>query len=227
MARKIFYMIRHGETVLNAQHIRQGPEGPLSDLGINQSIVTGKRLSKMRFDAIICSPYQRTVETAKLVVEQLKYKKEIEYSNLLVERKNPSEIIGKSAELPEVAHIVDIIDKSFHDNDYRYSDEENFNDLKTRAGYLLKYLSKRPEKKILIITHSIFLKMVAAYIEKGEKLNAKQYNLFSYMNTSNNASITICEYNSGWLGDGIIGRYFYPLEKRWRLVAWDDYYRGN
>ncbi len=225
MARKLFYMVRHGESLLNAEHIRQGSDGSLSEKGKEQAIATGQRLARIHFDVMLVSPYQRTLETAELIAQYVKIKKPQELVDLLIERRNPSEIVNKSSEDPHVAEIVNIIDKSYHADDYRYSDEENFLDMKERAKRLLVYLRERPESKILVVTHSIFLKMVVAFIIHRDKLTSKKYNLLSFVNSSNNASVTVCEYNSGWLGDGWLGRKFFPPEKRWRLMAWDDYTR--
>lgn len=225
MARKLFYMIRHGESLLNAAHIRQGPDGSLSEKGKEQAAATGKRLEHIKFDVMLVSPYQRTKETAEIIGQYVKIKKPAETVDLLVERRNPREIVNQSADDPRIASIIDLIDKSYHDDEYRYSDEENFNDLKERARNLLLYLQQRSEGKLLIVTHSIFLKMVAAFILQHDKLNAKKYNLMSFLNSSNNASITVCEYNSGWLGDGFLARKFFPIEKRWKILAWDDYTR--
>ena len=223
MARKLFYMVRHGESLLNAQHVRQGPDGALSDLGRQQAAATGGRLTHIVFDVVLVSPFQRTRETADVIMQYTSSKKPIEYVDLLVERKNPSEIVNKYAEDPQVKKIVDIIDRSFHNDDFRYSDEENFVDLKKRARKLLEYLQTREENKVLVVTHSIFLKMVAAYLLYGERLTAKRHNLLSFLNTSNNASITIVEYNSGIFGNTWLGKMLNPESKRWRLVAWDDY----
>lgn len=215
-------MIRHGESELNRLHIRQGEEGSLSDLGRLQAEATARRFTGTKFDVMLVSPYKRAVETANIIAEKVKIKKPMEMNELLVERRNPSEIVGKSADEREVAHIVDIIDKSYHSDDYRYSDEENFNDLKMRAQKLLKYLEKHREKRFLMVLHSIFLKMIAAYVIYKEDLNAEKYNLLSFLNSSDNASVSVFEYNSGFLGEGFLGRYFFPEEKRWRLIAWDD-----
>lgn len=225
MARKLFYMVRHGESLLNAAHIRQGADGGLSDTGKEQARATGVRLAHTPFDVLLVSPYQRTQETAAIIAQYVHIKKSPEYIDLLIERRNPSEIVGKNAKDPEVSHIINIIDLSYHPDDFRFSDEENFADLKDRARKLLVYLRQRPEKKILVVTHSIFLKMIAACIIHRDKLDAKKYNLLSFLNSSNNASITICEYDSGWCGDGWLGRKLFPPEKRWRLLAWDDYTR--
>lgn len=222
MAKKIFYLIRHGESILNAMHVRQGPEGSLSPKGEEQADWTGKRLSPITFDAFLVSPYQRTKETAAIIAKHIKSKKQIEYVDLLVERRNPTEIVNQYADDPKVKYIVDLIDRSYHDDNFRYSDEENFTDLKERARRLLVYLSHRPEKKILVVTHSIFLKMIASYILYQDGLTAKKYNHLSYTNASNNASITIIEYTSSFFGDGWLGRKMLPPEKRWKLLQWDQ-----
>ncbi|MFA6050219.1 MAG: histidine phosphatase family protein [Candidatus Paceibacterota bacterium] len=225
MARKLFYFVRHGESILNAEHRRQGSEGGLSPLGKEQAMMTGERLSRTHFDVMLVSPYERTKETAAIIAGQIRFEKPVEYLELLIERRNPSEIVGQPADDPKVRYIVDLIDRSFHDDGFRYSDEENFTDLKARAKQLLDYLETREEKKFLIVTHSIFLKMVAAYMIHGDTLDSKEYNLLSYTNNSNNASITVAEYKTSILGDNWLGNIFLPKENRWRLIAWDDYTR--
>ena len=214
--RKLFYFVRHGESLLNAAGIRQASEGGLSDNGKAQAKQTGERLKDRAIQIIIASPYIRTKETANIINGCFKHPKIIEYSDLLKERRNPSEIVGKSVADPEVKKIVDTIDKTYHDDGYRFSDEENFIDLKNRARDLLKNLSNRKEKCLLIVTHGIFLRMIAAYILYGDKLDAKTYNLLSFWNQTNNAAITVCEFKQGF--------FTHP---HWSLIAWDDYSRDE
>ncbi|MDQ3015091.1 MAG: histidine phosphatase family protein [bacterium] len=212
MSRKLFYFVRHGESLLNAESIRQGSEGSLSEKGKEQAEGTAARLADRPFEVILASPYTRTKETANIINHILQKSLEIEYSPLLQERRNPSEIIGKSMKDPEVARIIDLIDKSYHSDDYRFSDEENFQDLKARAKAALDYLQIREEKNILVVSHGIFIRMIAAYILYGEALTASDYNLMSFLNASNNAAITVCEYKKPWFKDAT-----------WNLIAWDDY----
>jgi broad specificity phosphatase PhoE len=101
---------------------------------------------------MLVSPYERTIETAALINHEFEKPLPIEYNDLLMERRNPSEIVGKSVNDPEVKKIVDHIDKSYHSDDYRFSDEENFSDLKTRARNLLEYLAGRREKTLVVVT---------------------------------------------------------------------------
>ncbi len=219
-------MIRHGESILNAEHIRQGREGGLSDLGKEQAEKTGERFAKVRFDVMLVSPFQRTVETADIISKHLKLSKSQEYVELLGERRNPTEIINKSADLPEIKQIIDTIDKSYHSDDFRYSDEENFTDLRDRAVLLLDYLAHRREDKILVVTHSIFLKMIAAVINSGPKLTAEKYNLMSFLNSSNNASVTVCQSEEVWDRSALLGWLFPKKKVVWKILAWDDYTRG-
>jgi broad specificity phosphatase PhoE len=212
MAKKIIYFVRHGETILNAQNIRQGPEGSLTERGKAQALATAKRFPKgwATPDIIIASPYERTKETAEIIAKELK-DMEIEYSDLLVERKNPSEIIGHSGHENEVRKIIDRIDKSYHEDDLRYSDEENFTDLKERAKKLLTFIASRPEEKIIMVTHMIFLKMIASYVTHGDNLTASQYNTLSYFNPVNNASMAIFSYTTHWF-----------KKNEWKIIVWND-----
>jgi len=211
MGVKLIYLVRHGETVLNAQNIRQGPEGSLTEKGRAQALATAKRFPqhKGKPQIIISSPYQRTKETAEIIAEKLNLK--IQYSDLLVERKNPTEIVGHEGSEREVRAIVDRIDKSYHADDLRYSDEENFVDLKKRAKKLLTFIRHRHERQIIMVTHGIFLKMVISYMLYGEKLTASEYNSLSEYNPIDNASMAIVSYTTHW----------FALNE-WKLLVWND-----
>src|SRR3989344_4836266 len=211
MATKIIYFVRNGETMLNAKHIRQGSEGGLTSKGRAQALETAKRFPKHKGhpQVIISSPYERTKETAEILAKELNMK--VKYSNLLKERRNPSEIIGKWAGEREVREIVDQMDKSYHADDLRISDEENFTDLKKRAKKLLGFISRRWEKRIIMVTHGIFLKMVVSYMTYGDKLTASQYNTLSYFNPVQNASMCICSYTHHWF-----------KKNEWKILVWND-----
>ena len=211
MATKLIYFVRHGETVLNEQNIRQGPEGALTENGRTQALITAKRFPKEngRPQVIIASPYQRTKETAEIIAKELNMK--VEYSDLLVERKNPSEIIGHWGGDQDVRKVIDQMDKSYHPDNLRVSDEENFVDLKNRASKLLIFIRRRWEKRIIMVTHGIFLKMVIAFMLHGDKLTASEYNNLSYFNPIDNAGMVICSYTTYWF-----------KKSEWKLLVWND-----
>lgn len=212
MAIKIIYFVRHGQTILNAKGIRQGAEGGLTEEGRRQAIITANKFPKKKGkpQVMIVSPFQRTKETAEIIENELHIGK-IEYNELLVERRNPSEIIGHSRDEIGVRRIVDRIDNGFHEDNLRYSDEENFPDLRDRAKKLLKYLSRRREQRIMVVTHSIFMTMTICYMLLKDKLTASEYNKLSYLNPINNAGLTICTCETRFL-----------RKPKWKLLVWND-----
>lgn len=206
-----FYFVRHGQTILNAQRIRQGDKGGLSPLGQKQAHATGNYLSRFHIKRMIVSPFERTKETAAIINSYLKVP--ISYSALFVERRNPSEIIGKSAEDLEVMRITGIMDGSYHDDNYRFSDEENFQDLKKRAQKALSFLSRQGPGEICVVTHGIFLKMLISYLLYRDRLHASDYVKFSFFNTANNAGVTVCEYHPWLAGSETRG---------WEVISYDE-----
>ena len=188
-----FYFVRHGETLLNAAHIKQGAEGGLSEAGKQQAAVVGAMLAPFRIGSIIASPYERAKETTSIINERLHTT--ISYSPLLAERRNPSDIIGKRTDDPAVAHIVDQMDLAYHDDDYRYSDEENFMDLKKRARRCLRYLAWHGQARTCVVTHHAFLKMLLSYMLYRETLHARDYVKLSFFNPSDNGGVSICEFH--------------------------------
>ena len=67
---KTLLIIRHGETVWNAEHRFQGHgDSPLTDTGRNQVAALGHRMEAINFDTLISSDLGRTQETATIIAE--------------------------------------------------------------------------------------------------------------------------------------------------------------
>jgi len=208
---KRFYFVRHGETVLNTKRIKQGAEGGLSELGKRQAETVGARLAPLGIQRILASPYERARETALIINKYLHVP--IFYSPLLSERRNPSEIVGKNRDDPEVIRIIDRIDLSYHDDDYRFSDEENFVDLKKRAKKLLALLSRQGARETCVVTHHAFLKMLLSYMLHRERLHAADYVKLSFFNFSDNGGISVCECRP-W--------QFFSRTRGWEVVSYNE-----
>ncbi len=211
MATKLIYFVRHGETEDNLLHVTQGESGKLTERGREQALAAAKRFpkGKGRPQTIISSPYERTRETAEIIGRELGLK--VNFSNLLKERRNPTEFIGRPKDDSTLRHVMDRVDNSFRDDNYRYADEENFVDLKKRAKKLLRLIRWRSEKRIIMVSHGFFLKMVAAYMTHGDTLSASEYNTLSYFNPVGNAGMAICTYQSHWF-----------KKDEWKILAWND-----
>jgi probable phosphoglycerate mutase len=186
------YFVRHGETVANSRRIRQGAEGSLSETGRAQAHAAAEYLSQFPIRIMIASSYERAAETARIINATLRVP--LSFSPLLIERRNPSEIVGKRDDDPEVRKVVDQIDRIYHDDNYRYSDEENFAELRDRARKCLDLFASQSARHTCAVTHGIFLKMIIGYLLNREKLHAGDYAKLSFFNASDNAGITICEY---------------------------------
>ena len=206
-----FYFIRHGETLLNAEHIKQGVEGGLSEAGKQQAARIGELLAPLHIRRIISSPYERARETAVILNKRLHAP--VLYSSLLVERHNPSEVVGRSTRDPGVVRIVDQVDYAYHDDTYRYSDEENFADVKHRARKCLALLARQDAHTTCVITHHAFLKMLLAYMLYGENLHAGDYTKLSFFNTSDNGGISVCDFHP-WKMFGATGG--------WKVVTYNQ-----
>lgn len=206
-----FYFVRHGETLLNAEHVRQGEEGALSQKGREQAEAVGKYLARFPIKQVISSTYPRARETTEILRKYLKV--EAIYSPLFAERRNPKEIIGKSTRDPEVIRIVDQMDLAYHGDDFRVSDEENFADLKKRAKKCINLLSRQGPLETAIVTHHHFLKMLLAYMLYRRRLHAKEFVKLSFFNVSDNAGITVCEFHP-W-------KLFSPT-RGWEIVSYNE-----
>jgi broad specificity phosphatase PhoE len=206
-----FYFIRHGETLLNASHVRQGVEGGLSEAGRRQAEQVGRYLKRFPIERIISSAYPRAQETTNIINTHLNVP--VIYSPLLAERKNPSEIVGKRADGPSVIRIVDQIDLAYHKDEYRFSDEENFADLKRRARKCLNLLARQGVRETAVVTHHVFLKMLVAYLLYRKRLHAVDFAKLSFFNVSDNAGITICEFHPWKLFSPTLG---------WEVVSYNE-----
>ena len=64
----LLYLVRHGETVDNANHIMQGQtQGKLNEQGIKQAEELADRLKVEPIDAFVSSDLQRSIHTCELI----------------------------------------------------------------------------------------------------------------------------------------------------------------
>lgn len=193
MRPKYFYIVRHGQTLMNQAHIKQGSEGGLSPKGMMQAEALGRALMPLRIRHIYTSPYERALQTATAIAQTSPAP--ITASPLLAERKSPSEVIGKPVADPEVMRITGLTEYGYHPDAYRFSDEENFEDLRSRAKECLLLLERSPYHANLVVTHHVFLQMLVAYMLYRDRLTASEYVKLSFFNPVENGGVAICSYS--------------------------------
>lgn len=201
----ILYIVRHGESELNAKKIHQNATIPLSPLGKNQAVAISQRLSNILIDTIIASPFERAKMTAEIIGEKLSLP--IEYSEIFVEIKRPSEIEGKGVDEPEVLAIKNKIRENSHDPEWRYSDEETFFDLKSRVLQGIEDIQKRDAENIVLVTHGEFLRMLVFVLALQENATPENYLYFRPFLEVSNTGLTILKYT----------------KDKWHLASWNDH----
>lgn len=125
------HLVRHGETIQNAQRIIQGQQpGELSPLGKLQSKRLADRLHALSFDYIYCSDLQRTRDTLAPFLERSE--REVEYTHEIRERS-----FGQLEGLPGERYLEELERTGLSRIDYRPPDGENFYDLQERTDRFL------------------------------------------------------------------------------------------
>lgn len=190
---KRIYFVRHGKTEGNTTEKSQLPETPLSEEGRQQAKYVAERFSHIHIDTIISSPYQRTKETAEAIAKTLG--KEVVFDDVFRELRRPSEIVGTSFSSPEYHRVINEIEKIELDPHARYSDEETLFEMETRAHEVIALLLNRTERDILVVTHTIFLKMLLAAMTASEpKSTITLFRELRYFIEIEHTGITILEY---------------------------------
>lgn len=202
---KRVYLVRHGQSESNVSGVASGPETTLTPEGERQAAAIADRVSRLAIDVIVASPYLRTKETARIINEIAR--KPIEYSDLFVEKRSPSEEMGKAVN----DRNADLLTKHFIEPDWKHSDEDSFSEIKARALAAVNYLLKRPEENILVVSHGWFLRVLIAVQLFEEALTIEEYGkLWRYLFTTN-TGITLVEYDETNVNQG------------WRLITWNDH----
>jgi len=208
---KKVYLVRHGESEANVGNIYLGGETSLTDVGHEQAEFIAERASKLPVEVVIASTLLRAKQTAQHIVD--KTGKLLETSDLFVERRSPSEYVGRPYSDSKTGEIDKVLDANFGKPGWRHSDEENFDDMKIRAKKAMEFLEARPESEILVVTHGLFLRMLVGTIVFGDEFTGREgLCLFKALKTKN-TGLTVFEHD-------LQGERF---GGQWRMLVWNDH----
>lgn len=213
---KTVYFVRHGETAGNKEKFFQTATTPLSDRGREQSAYISVRVAKLGVELIIASSMDRARETAEIISRRAGVP--VETSELLWERILPKEQRGNPMNDPQVKRITAEVTKHFGEPDWRFSDEETFQDLKDRAGNVLELLEKRPEKNILCVTHGIFLRILLGRVLLGNDLTPTAAADIMGSSLTTNTGLSVL-----WYGFKEHPGYYSSSRSGWQLLVWNDH----
>jgi broad specificity phosphatase PhoE len=201
------YLVRHGESVSNKAVTQSSPDEQLSEHGQEQARFLANRFSNIKVDAIISSPYTRTLETAKSISDLKNIP--VETNELVREFRWPTEFKGMSKKDPEVAKIRKTIEgKWSEDENWRHSDEETFSEIKGRAVSFLEFVDNiKQHESIVVVSHARFLKVLLAVMIHGKEVSGKSAMNILYRISLINTGITVAELHEG----------------KWNLVTINDH----
>ena len=186
------YFIRHGQTQHNVLEISQNDTVALSDEGQKQAEILAKRFSKIPIDIIFASPMQRARQTAEIINKELK--KEIIYSELIREWRRPAELEGKRRDDADVLELHKVLNLHQDDQNWHYSDEENFIEFKNRVKKFLDFLTLEvKQENVLVVSHGGTIKMITLLIALGDMVRPEIFFGFVDAFRIYNTSITLCE----------------------------------
>ena len=149
----VLYLVRHGETVDNANQIMQGQtQGELNENGLRQARELGEQWKNREIDVVIASDLRRSVDTAAIIAAP--HGLEVVMTPLLRER-DWGGFTGR--------YIPDLKGETWPD------DIETLENLLSRAGEFIAYVKKTyPGKKVLAVGHGIINKAIqAVYYKKS------------------------------------------------------------
>ena len=141
------YLVRHGETVDNANQIMQGQtQGELNENGIRQAQEVCETWKDRQIDVVIASDLKRSIDTARIIAEPRGL--EVITTPLLRER-DWGDFTGR--------FIPDLKNEVWPDN------IETLENLLSRAGEFIAYVKETfPGKKVLAVGHGIINKAIQA-----------------------------------------------------------------
>ena len=200
----IVYFIRHGESELNAKQIHQDKSVKLTAKGIQQAHNVADRFIDVPIDVILSSPFVRAKQTADIISEKLNIP--VELNPLLSEIKRPTEIEGKHINDPQVVRIKNVIRKNWENPEFRYSDEENFHELKSRAKKIINELSKLNKDHVLVVTHGYMIGITLSFLTFGDDLRSREVFSIRKLFSLSNTGVTVFKFE----------------DNNWKLITWND-----
>ncbi|SDF79637.1 probable phosphoglycerate mutase [Fontibacillus panacisegetis] len=165
MNKTTIFLVRHGQTEWNVEHRFQGhQDSPLTELGVKQASWLGESIQNEWIDAIFSSSSNRARRTAEII----KGNREID----IHESDDLREMNLGIWEGQKQEAIMELYPEEY---DYFWGDPEKFQvyagetyeEVLSRAVRKLnQIIADHQGKSILIVTHTVVVKLIMAYFEK-------------------------------------------------------------
>ena len=187
MARVTLYLVRHAESAANPDRIHQHRDTPLHERAGAQIAALEQRLRRFDIHTLVASPFARTVATAEGVATGLGLP--VRLLDDLREIRRPREMQGKATTDPDVLAIQAELARHFEEGSWRYSDEETFEELKTRGLSVLQQILDLNSPSVLAVSHAAIIRVIVACALFGTRLTPHDYMGF-WHTVMDNVSVT-------------------------------------
>ena len=160
----IIYCVRHSHAEHNVENLMNGDPSKLfnlTELGKKQSKQIAEKIKDVSFDIIITSEFPRTIETAKIIINNpsIPFKKDERINDLksVVEGENYEKYIEELKKAIEIQR-VDIFNAKINDG-------ESINEEKQRIHSFLDDLKNKEYQTVLIVAHYDTLQIIHGYVK--------------------------------------------------------------
>lgn len=176
------YLVRHAESHSNIDPLFEGATDSLTDTGSAQAKSLASRFKGSAIDAVYTSGILRAQLTAGEI----------------------GKVVGVT---PTELDFVGERRGSFS-TDGKYSHGESFEDLKTRLTETRLFLENLEHQHVVVVSHAIFLKSLAAHIMLGDSLTEASLDGIERSLVAENTGVS---------------KFVFNKEKQaWRIMSWND-----
>ena len=187
------YFVRHGQTIWNVEKRFQGlSDSPLTELGITQAKLLGKKLKDIKFDKFYSTSLKRAYDTANYIKGNRKQKVEI-FDDFVEISMGDMEGIKQE----DFKKLYPEQVKNFFFNQLEYDPSsfggESFLEVRERViRGLNKFIElNKNYERVLVVSHGATLKTLLHYI------SGKDISTLSDEAIPKNTSYTIVKYQNG------------------------------
>jgi len=199
---KHVYFVRHGESESNRDNIALGAASKLTDRGRAQAEIIAGRIERIGVEALVASPYPRTLATAEAISKRVGLP--IEPNQLFIEWERQSMRLGRSWLEPEIQQLNADLFKGYEtSDDFVHSDEEPFTKLRARGFAALEFLEDHPAGRICVVSHGIFMRVLFGLTIFGDAFTAVHFMRMFERLDANNTGVTVLRFDDkhGWTGE--------------------------
>lgn len=184
------------------RRVHQSPSTQLNLRGLEQARTAGEYLRAVNADFLITSPYDRALQTARIIGSRTG----LEPKRMGIFREVDRPFCLANTPLFSARSLWYVALTFFHRNNpkWRYRDAENLHDVYARVRDAYSYIESLTEEhdSVIIISHSVFINLMVTYMCNECRLSFFDLaKTLLHINELKNCDVTHVEYNGPAFGN--------------------------